>query len=89
MQTKLQSSDNFDNIQDKSDSLTLPLEIIGIAHKFENQKSVYLALHNAKTKFYAQHQIMDDPSPGTCHNFVTHSTSSNTAVAALARTLLL
>jgi hypothetical protein len=53
MQAKIRSSHIFEIMSTDSNSLTLLLEIKGIAYKFESQKNIYLALDNAKSAFYA------------------------------------
>jgi hypothetical protein len=69
MQTKIKSSDTFEKMSDDSNSLTLLMEIKGIAYKFESQKNIYLALDNAKCNFYAYRQGSDETNANYMSKF--------------------
>jgi hypothetical protein len=60
MQAKAKSHDGYDTIYETSDNLTLINVIKGIAYKFESQKSMYLALDDAKHAFYTSYQGADE-----------------------------
>ena len=50
-------------------SLKLIKKIKGIAYKFESQKNIYLALHNAKCAFYAYKQGADETNANYMSKF--------------------
>ena len=56
MQAKIKATNNYEDILDNNDSLWLLEAIKGIAYKFESQKSIYVALDNAKGQFYSARQ---------------------------------
>ena len=60
MQSKVKSSNGYDEMVDSNDSLALLKTIKGISYKFESQDNIYLALDDAKSSFYSYHQGSDE-----------------------------
>jgi hypothetical protein len=68
MQAKTKSDDNYETLDQNSNSLDRLKEIKGVSCKFENQQDIYLALDNVKSLFYTCQQAGDETNANCVSN---------------------